>query len=438
MRKKIAGILLVLTFSFLVFNLSAQRFPKPEFETKYTTPPTQMPLARSVTLEYLDLAVLILSLSLASWLAIKKRSRNGIFWLSLFSLAYFGFYRQGCICPIGSIQNVTMGLFNPEYQIPLLAIAFFLVPLFFTLFFGRTFCAGVCPLGAIQDIVALRPVSLKGWVQSLLGLIPFIYLGLAILYAATATDFVICRYDPFVGFFRFSGPFMMMAIGGSLLLLGVFIARPYCRFLCPYGVLLNLVSRISWKHLTITPSVCIDCKLCENSCPFGAINKPSPTRNMESRNTTIRRFIVYTLVVPLFIVLGAFAGSGFHENLARVNPKVRLAIALNKPVDPALTPSLEITTFKSSGKALDKFYAETAILMQKFHTGGILLGGFIGLIFGLTLVRLSVYKHHVGYTPNKGTCLSCARCIDFCPVMPGKFVDGQPVINQEMLNNPKK
>jgi hypothetical protein len=94
---------------------------------------------------------------------------------------------------------------------------------------------------------------------------------------------------------------------------------------------------------------------------------------------------------------------------------------------------MEITTFKSSGKDIDQFFAETELLMKKFHFGGILLGGFIGLVFGLTLVRLSVYKHHVGYTPNKGTCFSCARCIDFCPVMPGSLVDGLPVINNEML-----
>lgn len=436
MKIKKTGIILILLLTVIAFSASGiQRFPKPEFESKYQQPSVKTPLARSSYMGILDLTVLISTLSLATWLAIKKRSRNGIFWLSIFSLAYFGFYREGCICPVGSIQNVSLGLFNSQYQIPLLAIAFFLIPLFFTLFYGRTFCAAVCPLGAIQDIVAFKPMSLKSWVQSLLGLIPYIYLGLAVLYSATGTDFVICRYDPFVGFWRFSGPFMMMAIGGLLLLIGVFIARPYCRFLCPYGVLLNLVSRISRKHLTITPTTCIDCKLCANSCPFGAINKPSAVRQIENRNTTVKRYISYILIVPIFVGVGAFAGLSFHENLAKVNPKIRLAIELNKPAVPGIPPSMEITSFRSSGNDLELFYAETQALMKKFYLGGILLGAFLGLVFGLTLVRLSVYKHYVGYTPNKGTCFSCARCIDFCPVMPGSLVDGQPVINKEMLKN---
>ena len=146
--------------------------------------------------------------------------------MSIFSLLYFGFYRKGCICPVGSLQNVTLALFDHTYNIPLVAIAFFIIPIGFTLFYGRTFCAGVCPLGAIQDLFVIKPISMKPWVRYLLGILPFIYLGLAVLYAATGTDFIICRYDPFVEFFRHNGSFMMFAIGGALLLIGVVIARP--------------------------------------------------------------------------------------------------------------------------------------------------------------------------------------------------------------------
>jgi polyferredoxin len=185
--------------------------------------------------------------------------------MSIFSIAYFGFFREGCVCSVGSLQNVTLALFQPGYAIPISALLFFIIPLFYTLFFGRTFCAGVCPLGAIQDIVILKPIEIKPWLQKTLGIIPFVYLGLAVLYAATASDFIVCRYDPFIGIYRLDGTFTMFLIGGIFLLVGVFIARPYCRFFCPYGVLLNWVSRFSKKHITITPASCIQCKLCENS-----------------------------------------------------------------------------------------------------------------------------------------------------------------------------
>ncbi len=418
MKNYLVKLILALILFIQAFNLYAvQRFPKPEFETKYSQPTMQTPCPRSVYMEYFDVAVLVASLSLITWLILKKRSRQGVFWTTIFSLLYFGFYRKGCICAVGSLQNVTMALFNPDYYIPITAIAFFIIPLVFTMFYGRTFCAGICPLGAIQDIFVLRPMPLKQWVQTILGLIPYIYLGLAVLYAATGTDFIVCRYDPFVGIFRHNGTFMMFAIGGVLLLIGVFVARPYCRFLCPYGVLLNFVSRVSKNHLSIAPGKCIECRLCENSCPFGAINKPTPTRNVEKRNVMVKRFAIYFVITPLLILLGGWTGSRFHENLAKVHPKVRLAnellLANNNKIS---SLSMEISTFKSMGKPLDKLYAEANIIIDKFYIGGWILGGFLGLVFGLTLVNLSVFQYRTDYTTNKGTCFSCARCVDFCPV----------------------
>ncbi|RPH33925.1 MAG: 4Fe-4S binding protein [Bacteroidales bacterium] len=416
MKKAAAYIILILLISFQLYNVFAvQRFPKPEFESGYVQPSTLAPNPRAEALAILDIVVLFVTLSVATWMIIKKRSRDGVFWISIFTIAYFGFFREGCICSVGSVQNIVYALFNPAYSIPISVILFFALPIIFTLFFGRTFCAGVCPLGAIQDVFVLRPVALKSWVLKVLGLIPFIYLGLAILYAATATDFIICRYDPFVGFFRLNASFMMFMLGGVLLLLGVFIARPYCRFLCPYGVLLNLASRVSRKHLSITPAKCIQCKLCEDSCPFGAIDKPVPIKEKEESSKAVRRIILLTVIIPLLVLIGGYVGSRFHENLASVNHDVRLAQELLHP-DKTQPESFEVTAFKSAGKSVEEFYKETASIVDMFYIGGWILGGFLGLVFGLTLTSLSIFKYQEDYTPNKGTCLSCARCIDFCPV----------------------
>ncbi len=410
--------MLFVILSGMIFNIIAiQRFPKPEFENGYSVPKTQLPISRSIIFEYIDVAVLIASLSIITWLIHKKRSRKGVLLMTVFSIAYFGFYRKGCICSIGAIQNICVGLFHPDYLVPVTVIAFFVIPLAFTLFYGRTFCAGVCPLGAIQDIVAIRPMKLKKWVQTTLGMIPFIYLGLSVLYAATGSDFIICRYDPFVGIYRLNASFMMFSIGGILLLTGVFIARPYCRFLCPYGVILNLISRFSKKHLTITPSKCIECRLCENSCPFGAIEKPNYGGNKENRNIIINRVIMYTLLTPVLIILCGWACSRFHENLAMVNSDVRLAYILSASEKNIVNNySTELSAFKGSGKPLDQLYSEAKSITNQFYIGAWLLGGFIGLVFGLTLAKQSFPRFSQEYTPNKGTCLSCTRCVDFCPV----------------------
>ena len=254
MRLKSSNILpiLYILLLFVVVNVDGQqRFPKPEFETGYEQPSPTTPEPRGLAMEYVDLAVLFGVLALASWLVVKKRSRRGILWLSIFTLVYFGFYRAGCICSVGSIQNVTLTLFNPAYKISITVLAFFLLPLIFALFYGRTFCAAACPLGAIQDIVIIKPIEVSSWVRKTLSFIPHVYLGLAVLFAATGTDFIICRYDPFVGIFRMDAPYIMILLGVAFLLLGMFFARPYCRDFCPYGVLLGWMSRFSRKHMTI-------------------------------------------------------------------------------------------------------------------------------------------------------------------------------------------
>ncbi len=417
---KYLSILLFVTLQNIA-GLAQQRFPKPEFESGHTQPPTLTPDPRAGWLEILDVAVLIASLSLITWFILKKRSRKGVFWMSIFSILYFGFYRLGCICSVGSLQNITLALFHSDYQIPFTAVAFFVIPLVYTLFFGRTFCAGVCPLGAIQDLFVIKPYSLKSWVNALLGMFPFIYLGLAVLYAATATDFVICRYDPFVGIFRLDATFFMFTLGGIFLLTSIFIARPYCRFLCPYGVLLNLFSRLAGKHMTITPTSCIQCRLCENSCPFDAIDKPVAVKVLDNRRAAVKRLMVLSLLIPLLMLAGGWVGSRFHENLADVNPKVRLANHLLEDKENVpLEIEEEITAFRTSGTPPEELYAEVAGIVRDFYWGGWILGAFIGLVFGLTLAGLTRFQHRVDYVPNKGTCLSCARCMEYCPVRPGK------------------
>ncbi|MEX0986696.1 MAG: 4Fe-4S binding protein [Bacteroidales bacterium] len=411
-------LFLLMIFMFVAMS-AQQRFPKPEFESGYEQPDTTTPEPRAAALEFFDVLVLLGVLSLATFLVIKRRSRRGILWLSIFTLIYFGFYRNGCICPVGSVQNVTLALFDPAYKISITVLLFFLLPLVFALFYGRTFCAAACPLGAIQDLVIIKPVAVSSWVRKTISFIPHVYLGLAVLFAATKTDFIICRYDPFVGIFRMDAPYTMIVLGGAFLLLGMFFARPYCRGFCPYGVLLSWMSRFSRKHMTITPSECISCKLCEDSCPFDAIEVP-PTEKVRTGSTVrkfLRQYTLFGILVPVWIVLGGWAVSKSHVFLSKAHPDVYLSELLIKhPELKADEENLDIQAFLESGKSMDQLVEEASLIRMKFKKGGWFLGGYLGLVLGIMIMNQFILRKHDDYVPHKGDCFSCGRCMNYCPV----------------------
>jgi ferredoxin len=399
--------------------LAIQRFPKPEFEGGYAQPPTSMPMPRAEMLAMMDVFVLLLALSVISWVVLKKRSRKGVFWISLFSLAYFGFYREGCVCSIGAIQNVTLAMFDLGYAIPFTVVTFFIIPLVFTLFFGRTFCAGVCPFGAMQDLIALAPQKLGSRLNAVLGLIPYFYLGLAVLYAATGTDFIICRYDPFVGIFRFNASFGMFLFTGTLLISGIFIARPYCRFLCPYGALLKLAATVAKWRVRVTPDYCTQCRLCEASCPFGAMREPAEIKPEPGTLSADRkRLALLIALIPLLMAGTGWLGWKFSPYASKLHPKVSLAerFVLERdlplktgPLSPA---DLSLDRARQAPKEL---LLDAAAIRHKFGLGGWIFGAWVGLVVGVKLASLSIHRRRTDYEPDRGECVACARCFEFCP-----------------------
>ncbi len=247
-------------------------------------------------------------------------------------------------------------------------------------------------------------------------MIPYVYIGTAILFAATNTGFIICRYDPFIGFFRLNGNAPYLYLGAGFLLSGVFIARPYCRFFCPYGVLLGLMSRFARWHLAITPTDCVDCRLCEATCPFDYINKPNTGLEREVRATGVQRLGYLFLMLPLMVVLAGWIGHRMSTPMSRYNNTVFLAeqIMVEK-ANPEMEPSLETTTFRSMGMPEEQLIADAKKIQAQMNMGGWMLGGFLGLVFGLKLIGISIVRDQKDYEVDKPTCFSCGRCCSYCP-----------------------
>jgi len=410
----------LLLFSLLTgVSLAEQRFPPPDFEGGHKLPVTTTPPARAVLFQHLDVAVLAASLALATWLVYRRRSRNGLMALSIFSVLYFGFWRKGCVCAIGSLQNVSLALCDRSYAVPLGVVAFFILPLLVALFAGRSFCAGVCPHGALQDLVLLKPVKVPPWLDQALSVLPFIYLGAGVLFAATGSAFIICQYDPFVPIFRLSGRTLMVLSGAALLLLGVFVGRPYCRFLCPYGALLKLGAIVAKWRVRVTPDYCTQCRLCEASCPFGAMREPQSSPTGAQALAKDRRRLAWMLaLLPVLLAGGGWVGSQFSAPASRLHPTVSLADQFVRaegtaPKLGALSPDdLALERARQTPKEI---LSEAAGIRRKFGIGGWIFGAWVGLVIGAKLISLSVRRKRTDFEPDRGDCFACARCFEYCP-----------------------
>jgi ferredoxin len=391
------------------------RFPKPDFESGYTYPEFNYFVPNETLWNVIDIVLLVAMMSLIAWAVLRSRKRAPVFIVSIISVLYFGFFRSGCVCSIGAVQNVALALTDNSYSIPVFVFLVFILPIIFTFLFGRVFCAGVCPFGALQELVNIRNFRLSKAVSAVLGMIPWVYLIFALLYAVTRSQFIICRFDPFVGIFRIGGDFGMIALGGLLLAASVFTGRPFCRFLCPYGALLSLFSRVSLRHLTITPK-CINCDLCRNACPVDAIRPPYENKVKESRVTGVKRLIAYFVFLPLMGLAGALLLRSVGDSLSHANKDVRLyEQVMQNETNPQDIQPIDVEVFFSQGGTMDELLVRTTGIRRQFTFYSTVAGALIGLIIGISLINLSLKRTRETYEIDHAACINCGRCFSYCP-----------------------
>ena len=54
----------------------------------------------------------------------------------------------------------------------------------------------------------------------------------------------------------------------GIIILSVFIYRPFCRYLCPLGAVYGVFNRFSLYRFQVDPNTCINCGKCQAVCPI--------------------------------------------------------------------------------------------------------------------------------------------------------------------------
>ena len=184
--------------------------------------------------------------------------------------------------PVLPFQNVVMRIEMGDTLLLILrSFNITAILLLTTFFFGRIFCGYACPLGAIQELMSkfqfnsnLKDQKNKKTIALNPKITFYIRISYFIIFMVSgiAWGLAVVQYlNVFEGFKIIKNPgFPIVGIPailiGIIIISSIFIYRPWCRLLCPFGALADLTSRVSLFKLRRTDA-CNDCGLCEKICP---------------------------------------------------------------------------------------------------------------------------------------------------------------------------
>jgi ferredoxin/Na+-translocating ferredoxin:NAD+ oxidoreductase RnfG subunit len=220
-----------------------------------------------------EIALLVLLLCVAMTAFLLKNAR--LRWIALlFTFVYLGFV-NGTFLSISHLTNFIKqgpGLFLND--LPLLILVVF--TLVTTVFWGRVFCSSLCPFGALQDILErIVPKrwrrALPQWLHDRALWLKYVILAGILVTAVNFSEFSVFQYfEPFGTLFYQSQSFFLWAILFLFVVGSVFVPRFYCRYACPLGASLGVISLAAFWKIKRVPQ-CEVCKVCESACPTGAI-----------------------------------------------------------------------------------------------------------------------------------------------------------------------
>jgi polyferredoxin len=135
---------------------------------------------------------------------------------------------------------------------------------------NKSICGWGCQLGLLQGLlhrVRLPKWKPPFWLANSVRILAFVALIGGLL--AAGLDWI-GVLDPF-RIFQFNltlwvGVFSVVVLASSL-----FIYRPWCQFLCPFGLVGWLVEQVSLLRPRIDQEACLHCKRCVKACPTQAM-----------------------------------------------------------------------------------------------------------------------------------------------------------------------
>jgi len=177
---------------------------------------------------------------------------------------------------LGLKRFLLTGIYDPVHPAGLTIL---IAAIVMSIIVKKSFCSHICPVGFLSELISNAGFKLKinRWISGFLGSLKYILL-LFFLYVVfyqmnlqQITFFQNSSYNKIADakmlyfFLDISATGLMVIM--ALVLLTYLFKNFWCRFLCPYGALLGVLSWLSPFKIRRENENCIDCKKCREACP---------------------------------------------------------------------------------------------------------------------------------------------------------------------------
>ncbi len=203
------------------------------------------------------------------------------------------------LCPFGGLETLYSLLAGGGFlrHTATSAVILLVGMLVMAVAFRRSFCGMLCPLGTLQGIFGAagrrlfkRRLAVPAAVDRVARFLKYGVLAFFLLWTWQAAELVMRPYDPWVAWAHLTAADLLTTYGIGLAVLVASLAgslvyeRFFCKYLCPAGALLGLLSKVSFLNIRRDVSTCIDCGRCDKAC---MMNVPVATADVVTSSECI-------------------------------------------------------------------------------------------------------------------------------------------------------
>ena len=221
------------------------------------------------------------------------------------TVGYLGIYKSQIISITNIFALTTMNL--PILQFSLGFYVFAIFTIVSTILWGRLYCGRICAFGSmtqlLDQVIPRRfRYNVPLAIERRASYIKYGILFGVIAYYLVTRDFLVYRMvEPFWMFTGQASKGEWIGLG-VLLVATLFVRNLYCRFLCPVGAFLGLLSNLTVFRIKRWAE-CKTCRICEKTCEWGAIVGPKIIKSECVRCDDCERLYLDQKKCPHWIII---------------------------------------------------------------------------------------------------------------------------------------